>query len=125
MRTRRLATIGLGLLLAGCQGTESRNAPIAALSANAVCAGYGVGIGTTTFNECVTYQDPRDPGPSVSPYRMDQYNNRVDAEGYRVDSTGRRLRVQSPYDSPMGSSGQTVLRDEYGNRYDWRGNRLN
>jgi hypothetical protein len=126
MQTWRLATIGLGLLLAGCQGTDRRNAPIAALSANAVCAGYGVGIGTTTFNHCVTYQDPRDPGPSVPPYRMDQYNNRVDAEGYRVDSTGHRLRVQSPYD-PMGqaSSGQTVLRDEYGNRYDARGNRIN
>jgi hypothetical protein len=127
MQTRRLATIGLGLLLAGCQGTGSQNAPIAALSANSVCAGYGVGIGTTTFNECVTYQDPRDPGPSVPPYRMDQYNNRVDAEGYRVDSTGRRMRVQSPYDAPMGqaSSSQTVLRDEYGNRYDSRGNRIN
>jgi hypothetical protein len=57
---------------------------------------------------------------------MDQYNNRVDAEGYRVDSTGRRMPVQSPYYSPLGqaSSSQVVLRDEYGNRYDSRGNRI-
>jgi hypothetical protein len=92
-----------------------------------VCAGYGVHIGTTTFNECITYQESRNPGQSVPPYRMDQYSNRVDAEGYRVDGTGRRMRVQSPYDTPMGqaSSSQSVLRDEYGNRYDSRGNRIN
>jgi hypothetical protein len=127
MHTRRLATIGLGLLLAGCQGANSRNSPIAAQPATLVCAGYGVGIGTTTFNDCVAYQDPRNPGPSVPPYRLDQYNNRVDAEGYSVDSMGRRMRVQSPYGSPVGqaSSSQTVLRDEYGNRYDSRGNRIN
>ena len=57
---------------------------------------------------------------------MDQYNNRVDAQGYAVDSTGRRMPVQSPYDLPWGqaSSSQPVLRDEYGNRYDARGNRI-
>jgi hypothetical protein len=97
---RILATIWLGLLLVGCQGTDSQNSPIAAQSANLVCAGYGVRIGTTQFNNCVTYQDPRNPAPSVPPYRMDQYNNRVDAEGYRVDSIGRRMPVQSPYQLP-------------------------
>ena len=45
---------------------------------------------------------------------MDQYNNRVDAEGYRVDSTGRRMPVQSLYYSLPGqaSSSQVILRDE-------------
>ena len=121
MRTRILLTVSLGLLSAACQG---QNSPIAAQSANSVCAGYGVGI--ATFNQCVTYQESRNPGQSVPPYRMDQYNNTVDAEGYRIDSTGRRMRVQNQYYSPLGqaSSGQPILRDEYGNRYDSRGNRI-
>ena len=63
---------------------------------------------------------------------MDQYNNRVDAEGYEVDSTGRRMPVQSPYafhrQAASGQvvlrEGQVILRDEYGNRYDSRGNRI-
>ncbi len=56
---------------------------------------------------------------------MDQYNNRVDVEGYAVDSTGRRMPVQSPYSlRGQGASGQVVLRDDYGNRYDSRGNRI-
>jgi hypothetical protein len=124
METRILATIWLGLLLAACQGTDGQNSPMAAQSANLVCAGYG--IGATAFNQCVTYQESRNPGQSVPPYRMDQYNNRVDAEGYRVDSTGRRMRVQNQYYSLPGqaSSSQVILRDEYGNRYDSRGNRI-
>lgn len=126
MQARILAMIGLGLLLAGCQGADRRNAPIAAQSASLICAGYGIGVGTTTYNDCVTYQDARNPGPSVPPYRMDQYNNRVDAEGYVVDGSGRRMPVQSPYYLPWGqaSSGQPILRDEYGNRYDARGKRI-
>jgi hypothetical protein len=91
MQTRILAPIWLGLLLVGCQSANSQNSPIAAQSANLVCAGYGVRIGTTNFNDCVTYQESRNPGQSVPPYRMDQYNNRVDAEGYVVDSKGRRM----------------------------------
>ena len=130
MQTRILATIWLGLLLAGCQGTDSQNSPMAAQSANLVCAGYG--IDTTTFKQCVTYQESRNPGQSVPPYRMDQYNNRVDAEGYRVDSTGRRMPVQNQYYSLPGQASsrvilrddQVILRDEYGNRYDSRGNRI-
>ena len=124
MQTRILVTISLGLLSAGCQGSYSQNPPMAALSANLVCAGYGVGI--VTFNHCVTYLESRNPGQSVPPYRMDQYNNTVDAEGYRVDSTGRRMPVQNQYYSPLGqaSSSQVVLRDEYGNRYNSRGNRI-
>ena len=126
MQTRILAMIGLGLLLVGCQGAHVQNSPNAAQSANLVCAGYGVRIGTTTFNNCVAYQESRNPGQSVPPYRKDQYNNRVDAEGYAVDSTGRRMPVDSPYYLPWGqaSSSQPVLRDEYGNRYDAQGNRI-
>ena len=130
MQTRILATIWLGLLLAACQGTDSQNSPMAAQSANLVCAGYGI---PTTFNQCVTYQESRNPGQSVPPYRMDQYNNRVDSEGYRVDGTGRRMRVQDQYYSLPGQASsrqvilrdeQVILRDEYGNRYDLRGNRI-
>jgi len=131
MRARVLATIWLGLLLTGCQGPYSQNASVAAQPASVVCAGYLLRIGTTTFNDCVTYQESRNPGYSVPPYRMDQYNNRVDAEGYAVDSTGRRMPVQSPYSfrgpyslRGQAASGQVVLRDEYGNRYDSRGNRI-
>src|SRR5262245_49276298 len=127
MPARTMAMLSLGLLLsAGCQGTGSQNPPIAAQSANSVCAGYGVRVGTPQFNDCVTYQESRNPGYSVPPYRMDQYNNRVDAEGYAVDSMGRRMPVQSPYYRPWSqiSPGQPVLRDEYGNRYDSRGNRI-
>ena len=65
-------------------------------------------------------------GQSVPPYRMDQYNNRVDAEGYRVDSTGQRMPVQGPYytPAPQAYSTQPVTRDEFGNRYDAQGNRV-
>jgi hypothetical protein len=58
--------------------------------------------------------------------RAPQIRGVVDAEGYRVDSTGRRVPVQNQYYSLVGqaSSSQVVLRDEYGNRYDSRGNRI-
>ena len=86
----------LGLLLAGCQGPQN---PPAAQSAGEICAGYDVV--PTTYTACVAYQESRAQsyqGPSVPPYRLDQYNNRVDAQGYRVDSRGRRMSVQSPYE---------------------------
>jgi hypothetical protein len=129
MRIRILTTIGLGLALAGCQSPYGKGVPVAGQSASAICAGYGIGTDTATYTACVAYQEARAqsyPGESVPPYRLDQYNNRVDAQGYRVDSRGHRMAVQSPYVLPMGeiSSGQTVLRDEYGNRYDARGNRI-
>jgi hypothetical protein len=126
MRAPILATMWWGFLLVGCQGTDSQKSPIAAQSADLVCAGFGARVGTATFNNCVAYQDSRNPGQSVPPYRLDQYNNMVDAEGYVVDSTGHRMPVQSPYYFPWGhaSSSQPVLRDEYGNRYDFRGNRI-
>ena len=103
---------------------------MAAQPAKLVCAGFVADTGTTEFADCVAYQEFHDPGQSVPPYRMDQYNNRVDAERYEVDSTGRRMPVQSPYSlrgqaaSSRVVSGQVVLRDEYGNRYDSRGDRI-
>lgn len=97
MRTRILGTIWLGLLLAACQGPYRQDPPIAAQSASAVCAGYGMRVGSSAFDQCVAYQESQTPGPSVPPYRLDQYNNRVDAEGYRVDGTGHRMPVQSLY----------------------------
>lgn len=136
MRARILTTISFALLSAGCQGTYSQDAPVAAQPANLVCAGFGLRTGTATYDECVAYQESRAQAyssPSVPPYRMDQYNNLVDAQGYRVDSMGRRMSVQSPYTTPTtptypsigpASSGREVLRDEYGNRYDARGNRI-
>ena len=127
MRAPVIATMWLGLLLVGCQVTDRQNPPIAAQSGNTICAGYGIRIDAPTFDTCVAYQDSRNPGPSVPPYRLDQYNNRVDAEGYVVDSMGRRMPVQGPYYLPwvQASPGQPILRDEYGNRYDSRGNRIN
>ena len=127
MQSRIAATIWLSLLLVGCQAADR---PMAAQPAKLVCAGFVADIGTTEFADCVAYQEAHDPGLSVPPYRMDQYNNRVDAERYEVDSTGRRMPVQSPYSlrgqaaSSRVVSGQVVLRDEYGNRYDSRGDRI-
>ena len=126
MRARMLTTIWLGLFLTGCQG---QGAPVAAQPPSTICAGYGLGIDTTTYNDCVAYQESRArayPSQSVPPYRLDQYNNMVDAAGYQVDSMGRRMPVESPYYLPIGraSSSQPILRDEYGNRYDARGNRI-
>jgi hypothetical protein len=98
MRTRILTTIGLGLALAACQGPYAKKDPsVAALSASATCASYGLPIGSKTYNACVAYQDSRPPGPSVPPYRLDLYNNRVDADGYRVDGAGHRMAVQNLY----------------------------
>jgi hypothetical protein len=97
MRTRIFATMLLGALVAGCQAIASREAPMPAQSAQLICANYAVRTGTPLFDQCVAYQEPRNPGQSVPPYRLDQYNNRVDAHGYAVDSTGRRMPVQSPY----------------------------
>jgi hypothetical protein len=110
MRIRIVTTIGLGLVLAGCQGpyvnlvpVYGKDVPVAGQSASAICAGYGVRTGTPLYDTCVAYQEARAqtyPTQSVPPYRLDQYNNRVDAEGYRVDSTGHRMSVQSPYSRP-------------------------
>jgi hypothetical protein len=101
MRTRISTTIGLGLVLAGCHAPYGKGVP--AQPASLVCAGYGLRVGTPTYDTCVAYQDSRAqayPGQSVPPYRLDQYNNRIDAQGYRVDGTGHRMPVDSLYYRP-------------------------
>ena len=103
MRTRISTTIGLGLVLAGCQAPYGKGVPVAAQPASLVCAGYGLRVGTPTYDTCVAYQESRAqayPSQSVPPYRLDQYNNRIDAQGYRVDGTGRRMPVDSLYYRP-------------------------
>ena len=103
MRTRISTTIGLGLVLAGCHAPYGKGVPVAAQPASLVCAGYGLRVGTPTYDTCVAYQESRTqayPGQSVPPYRLDQYNNRIDAQGYRVDGTGHRMPVDSLYYRP-------------------------
>ncbi len=113
---------------------------IAADSANA-CYSYGLTVGTAGYDRCVareidarTYrQAAAQPG-----YRTDAQGYRVDSEGYRVDANGYRLASQpAPYYAPnyppayqpayqpQDQPGQAVSRDEFGNRYDAQGNRLN
>jgi len=107
MRTRILTTIGLALVVAGCEAPYyGKGLPVAAQSPAFICAGYGLRIGTTiygTYDTCVAYQESRAqayPSQSVPPFRLDQYNDRVDAQGYRVDGTGHRMPVDSLYYRP-------------------------
>ena len=79
----------------------------------------------------------------VPAYRTDAAGYRIDAEGYRVDGNGYRLAGQpAPYQPapayyqpapgyqpayyPSAEvQAQAVTRDEFGNRYDSQGNRIN
>jgi hypothetical protein len=127
MRTQILATISLGVLLAGCQVNDRpKGQAMAAQPAELICDIFMTTRGNASYDKCVDFQKAHDPGQSVPPFRMDQYNNRVDAQGYEVDGMGRRMPVQSPYRSLAGQamSGQVILVDEYGNRYDALGNRV-
>ena len=127
MRIQILAFLSLGVLVAGCEPVDTRQVKsMAAQPAELICANFVVIPNSAAMDQCVDYQKSRDAGPSVPPFRRDEYNNRLDAEGYAVDGTGRRMPVQSPYRTPSGmaSSGQVILRDEYGNRYDAKGNRI-
>jgi hypothetical protein len=115
-------------------GHVNRDYTAAQLTADAqsACASYGLAAGTASYGRCVSrevdaraYRDGAAlPGPA---YYTDQNGNPVDAQGYRVDSTGRRMAVHGPYyytpDSQALSS-QAVSRDEFGNRYDAQGNRV-
>jgi hypothetical protein len=104
MRTRILTTLGLALAVAACEGPYYGKAvPVAAQPPSLVCAAYGIPVGGTTYQTCVAYQESRAqayPSQSVPPFRLDQYNNRIDAQGYRVDGTGRRMPVDSLYYRP-------------------------
>ena len=105
LRIWKFGTISLGLLLAGCQVFSRQGPPpIDAQSASLVCARFDVGVDPQTFNRCVAYQESRPAGPSVPPYRQNQYGNMVDAEGYQVDSMGHRMPVQNHYYLPTGQA---------------------
>lgn len=98
MRTWTLTTISLALVLAGCQGPNApKDPPVAAQSASATCAGFGIPVGSKTYLECVAFQEARPPGDSVPPYQLNLYNSRVDSQGYRVDGTGHRMAVENTY----------------------------
>ena len=77
--------------------------PVAAQPASLVCAGYGLRVSTATYDTCVAYQEFQRPSlskPVGAADRLDQYNNRIDADGYRVDGTGHRMPVDSLYYRP-------------------------
>ena len=117
MRTRISTTIGLGLVLAGCHAPYGKGRA----RRRAACQ-----FGLRGLRPARRYDDLRHlrrlPGisrpslcqsQSVPPYRLDQYNNRVDAEGYRVDGTGHRMPVDSLDIIVLraGLFSQEVLRD--------------
>lgn len=104
------------------------------------CYSYGLTIGSAPYDRCVarevdarTYRD----SAAVPAYRVDAQGYRVDAQGYRVDANGYRLAGQpAPYYQPAPAyqpayyppaevQAQVVTRDEFGNRYDSQGNRIN
>ena len=109
---------------------------IASDSQNA-CYSYGLTPNTAPYNRCVaresearTYRD----SATAPVYRTDAQGYRVDSEGYRVDANGYRITAQAaPYyppapvyqPQPTYQPGVAVSRDEFGNRYDSQGNRLN
>ncbi len=107
-----------------------------ASDAQNACYSYGVTPNTAAYNRCVareidarTYRDTA----ALPAYRVDAEGYRVDSEGYRVDANGYRLTQPAPYYPPAPAPvyqptyqpGQVVYRDEFGNRYDAQGNRLN
>lgn len=65
-------------------------------------------------------------------YQVDANGYRVDAQGYSLDANGYRIATQTyPTQSSLGhpystsaAAGQAVSRDEFGNRYDAQGNRV-
>ncbi|OFW99339.1 MAG: hypothetical protein A3D94_02075 [Alphaproteobacteria bacterium RIFCSPHIGHO2_12_FULL_66_14] len=109
--------------------SDSRNA----------CYSYGLTAGTASYDRCVaretearTYRD----SAAVPAYRVDAQGYRIDAQGYRIDANGYRLAGQPAptyYPPPPtyqpayypAAQNQAVTRDEFGNRYDAQGNRIN
>jgi hypothetical protein len=129
-------------------GRVSRDYAPAALSSDAryACSSYGLSPGTAGYSRCVAREmdarSYRDAAalPAAS-YRTDQYGYRVDANGYRIDAQGYSLdangyriatqtypmRTSSPSVTPYSPpvvAGQAVSGDEFGNRYDALGNRV-
>ncbi|MDI1288105.1 MAG: hypothetical protein PSV46_27250 [Reyranella sp.] len=107
---------------------------LVASDAQNACYSYGITPNTPSYNRCVareidvrTYRDTA----AAPGYRVDAEGYRVDQQGYRVDANGYRLTQPTPYYTPAPEPqptyqpGQTVYRDEFGNRYDGQGNRVN
>lgn len=108
-----------------------------ASDARNACYSYGLAVGTAPYDRCVarevdarTYRDTA----AVPAYRVDAQGYRIDSEGYRIDANGYRLAGQpAPYYAPAPTyqpayqppQEQQVYRDEFGNRYDAQGNRIN
>jgi hypothetical protein len=66
--------------------------------------------------------DTFEPGGTLSLVRT---NGATVRARFCYAAEGRSMPVQSPYSlRGQAASGQVVLRDEYGNRYDSRGNRI-
>ncbi|TAJ40033.1 MAG: hypothetical protein EPO55_09830 [Reyranella sp.] len=82
------------------------------------CHSYGLTAGTAPYDRCVARETEarayRDSAAAPA--------YRVDAQGYRVDANGYRLAGQP---APAYYPAATVTRDEFGNRYDSQGNRIN
>ncbi len=151
MRFRLLTTISIGLLSAACQSPYQQQArypgpatppmsTVAYSTSEQACTDYGFSAGTGAFDRCVQRErssrsagrvnrdyaqarltaDARDACTSygleagmrydrcvareiearghveagaypTQTYRTDQYGNRFDSEGYRVDASGRRM----------------------------------
>ncbi len=110
---------------------------LVASDARNACYSYGLTAGTAPYDRCVTREiDARTyrDAAAAPAYRTDAQGYRIDSESYRVDSNGYRLAGQpAPYYAPapayqpayQPAQEQQVYRDEFGNRYDSRGNRIN
>jgi hypothetical protein len=125
-------------------GRVNRDYAEANLSQDArnACYSYGLQPQTDRFDRCVGREiDARRYRPEAGAqpypsYRTDQYGYRIDAEGYRVDANGYRISPQAYYapsaystapayvEPRPATTGETAFRDEFGFRYDSRGNRL-
>ena len=99
--------------------TDARNA----------CMSYGLQPSSGWYNQCVSrevdarrYQAASQPSPQTyPPYRTDQYGNRIDAQGYRVDANGYRYQEAS---QPSPQTYPAYRTDQYGNRIDAQGYRV-
>ena len=110
---------------------------LVASDARNACYSYGLSVGTAPYDRCVareidarTYRD----SAAAPAYRVDAQGYRIDSEGYRIDANGYRIAGQpAPYYAPAPAyqpayqppQEQQTSRDEFGNRYDSQGNRIN
>ena len=96
---------------------------LVASDARNACYSYGLSVGTAPYDRCVAREiDAR------------TYRDSAAAPAYRVDANGYRIAGQpAPYYAPAPAyqpayqppQEQQTYRDEFGNRYDSQGNRIN